>query len=168
VTAELKQLDRLERLVTRLLDASRLTTGAMALLPEPVDLRAVVWETVDRLRGLFEERGAALTLRGDDPVWGHWDPIVLDQIVTNLLSNALKYGRGQPVHVDVDSDGRVARVQVRDAGIGIASERLEIIFERFGRAVDPENYEGVGSGPLDHPPDRGAAGRDHPGVQSAG
>jgi signal transduction histidine kinase len=77
---------------------------------------------------------------------GRWDRLRLEQVVTNLLSNALKYGAGQPVCVRVEAEGRLARLTVKDCGIGISAADLPRIFERFERAVSDRHYGGLGLG----------------------
>jgi signal transduction histidine kinase len=70
----------------------------------------------------------------------------LEQVITNLLSNAIKYGRGKPITLRVDYDAKMARLVVRDQGIGIAAEHLDRIFVRFERAVSSRNFGGLGLG----------------------
>jgi signal transduction histidine kinase len=77
---------------------------------------------------------------------GRWDPVRVDQILTNLLTNALKYGRGKPVEVTLECDPHTAKLIVRDHGIGIAAPDLERIFEPFERAVPTRSYGGLGLG----------------------
>ena len=70
----------------------------------------------------------------------------LEQVVTNLVANAVKYGRGNPIHLTVEAEGPRARLRVSDAGIGIAPEYLGRVFNRFERAVSERNYGGFGLG----------------------
>src|SRR5262245_51817097 len=70
----------------------------------------------------------------------------MEQVVTNLLTSALKFGAGKPVEVTVESEAPLARVVVRDHGIGITSEDTERVFDRFERAVSPRKYGGLGLG----------------------
>ena len=70
----------------------------------------------------------------------------MDQAVAALISNALKFGPGRPVEVDVGREGSFARIQVRDRGIGVPADQVERIFERFGRAVSSHSYGGLGLG----------------------
>jgi signal transduction histidine kinase len=79
-------------------------------------------------------------------VVGAWDRLRLEQVVTNLLTNALKYGAGRPVHVRVWAEAGVARLAVRDEGIGIAPEHRARIFGKFERAVSERHYGGLGLG----------------------
>jgi signal transduction histidine kinase len=77
---------------------------------------------------------------------GEWDRVRLEQVVTNLLSNAAKYGSSRPVEVTVSGDGTTAVLSIRDHGIGIPPEHQSRIFERFERAVSDRHYGGLGLG----------------------
>jgi signal transduction histidine kinase len=87
-----------------------------------------------------------VTFEAEPGVRGHWDAGRLDQVMVNLLTNAAKYGAGQPVHVRVERAGNLARLTVRDEGIGIAPEALDRIFGRFERGVSDRQYGGLGLG----------------------
>jgi PAS domain S-box-containing protein len=141
-----KQVAHLERLVRDLLDVSRLSEDKLTLNIEPLDLTRLVSEAVERLKPEIQRAECQVSLRANGSVEGAWDPLRLDQVVTNLLSNALKYGRGKPVEVEVRSDGAVATILVRDHGIGISPEDQKRIFGRFERAVSDRNYGGFGLG----------------------
>src|SRR5262249_26651200 len=80
------------------------------------------------------------------PVVGHWDRMRLEQVLSNLLSNALKFGAGHPVEVHLSGVDSVARIEVRDHGIGIDDSGLERIFERFEQAAPMRHYGGFGLG----------------------
>jgi len=79
-------------------------------------------------------------------VVGHWDALRLDEVIVNLLTNAAKYGQGQPITVTVEGTPERARLIVRDEGIGISAEDLPRVFGRFERAVSVRNYGGLGLG----------------------
>ncbi|MFY0579824.1 ATP-binding protein [Cystobacter fuscus] len=83
---------------------------------------------------------APLIIEADSPVVGQWDRSRLEQVVTHLLDNALKYGAGAPVVIRVTVDNGFARLSVRDKGIGIAPRESRRIFERYARAVSERNY----------------------------
>jgi signal transduction histidine kinase len=80
------------------------------------------------------------------PLVGQWDRSRLEQVVTHLLANALKYGAGKPVHVRTARDGDQAVLTVRDEGIGIEPHALPRIFDRFERAVSEQHFGGLGLG----------------------
>jgi signal transduction histidine kinase len=146
VALSLRQIDRLGLLIGELLDVAHLTCGGLPVKLERINLVAVVQEVAERLCDVFPQRSSTLTLKPAEPVWGCWDRIRIDQVVTNLISNALKYGRGRPVVVSVEGDEQRAWVEVEDSGIGIAPEQQELIFQRFGRGVSAQQYEGLGLG----------------------
>ncbi|HLL55566.1 MAG TPA: ATP-binding protein [Myxococcaceae bacterium] len=137
-------VERLAGLIDNLLDVSRLTSGQLELRLEQVDLAALTRDMAERF--LEQLNGSSLTVRADHPVVGRWDPFRLEQVLTNLLGNAIKYGRGRPVEVEVSGSGGQARLRVTDQGIGISPESQGRIFERFERAVSTQQYGGFGLG----------------------
>jgi signal transduction histidine kinase/CheY-like chemotaxis protein len=141
-----RQVRRLGTLVEMLLDVSRLSTGELPLSLEGMDLGELVAEVLERFEAESQAMGCALRLEVARGVVGQWDRMRVEQVVSGLLSNALKFGARQPVEVRVVGEGAVARVVVEDRGIGIAEEQLERIFERFGRAVSSRSYGGLGLG----------------------
>jgi signal transduction histidine kinase len=143
-----KQSRRLERLISQLLDLSRITAGRLRMDLEPVDLGAVVREAQQRLEetGELTRSGCTLTTNLADGVVGAWDRLRLEQVVENLLLNALKYGAGAPVAVSVACAGDSGVLVVQDQGIGISSADRERIFGRFERAVSSSHYGGLGVG----------------------
>jgi signal transduction histidine kinase len=141
-----RQVRRLGTLVEGLLDVSRLASGQMLLRPERVDLAELVAEVVDRHSAEAQGARCQVRLEANAGLLGQWDRLRVDQAVSSLLSNALKFGSGQPVEVAVTGAAGMARVEVRDRGIGIPPEQLERIFERFERAVSSRSYGGLGLG----------------------
>jgi signal transduction histidine kinase len=137
-----KQLSRLTQLVDTLLDVSRIASGRLPLVLEDVDLAEIVSDAFERLDP-GEQAQITLTLT---PIVGRWDRLRLDQVVTNLVSNAIKYGEGHPIDIVVSADGGRARFEVTDHGIGIAPHHQERVFERFERAVTDRRYAGFGLG----------------------
>ncbi|NOK35501.1 GAF domain-containing sensor histidine kinase [Corallococcus exercitus] len=141
-----RQVRRLSGLVDNLLDVSRITAGRLRLELEELDLASVAAEILYRFSPAAAQAGTELGLEAPVPVVGRWDRLRLEQVVTNLVSNALKYGAGQPVIVGVEAQGSLARLTVKDHGIGIAPDDLARIFERFERAVSDRHYGGLGLG----------------------
>jgi signal transduction histidine kinase len=80
------------------------------------------------------------------PVTGRWDPLRINQVITNLLSNAMKYGSAHPIEIEVSAEDGRARVVVRDHGVGIAPEDQDRIFERFERLLPIHHFGGFGLG----------------------
>ncbi|MDI1447945.1 ATP-binding protein [Polyangium sp. 6x1] len=141
-----RQVGRLAALIDRLLDVSRITAGKLDLCLDEVDLCALVHDVVTRFSREAEEAGCQLSFHHDKPILGKWDRLRLEQVVTNLLGNAIKYGRGKPIEIELDADEGTARLMVRDHGVGIAPEDQGKIFERFERAVSNQSFGGLGLG----------------------
>jgi signal transduction histidine kinase len=129
-----RQSLRLARLVDDLLDVSRINSGQLQLELGEHDLVAVVQDAVARFSTDTSNPKVLLDVRARPPLLGHWDRVRVEQVVTNLLSNAAKYGRGKPIDVVVEATPTLATVCVRDQGIGISQEDVSRIFERFERA----------------------------------
>lgn len=140
------QVQRLVQLVERLLDVSRVATGRLGLLLEELDLSRLAAEVTDRFREEAEAAGCPLEVHTPGPVKGVWDQLRLEQVLSSLLSNAIKYGAGHPIDVAVEGHGELVRLSVQDRGIGLAREDTGRIFERFERAVSPRHYGGMGLG----------------------
>lgn len=141
-----RQVKRLSALVNELLDVSRITSGRLRLAPEPVDLTALVRDVAARFEPEAGRAGSRLELAVADDVAGEWDRLRLEQIVSNLLSNACKYGEGRPIRIELRADGQGVALVVRDHGIGIDPVALERIFQRFERAVSERHFGGLGLG----------------------
>jgi signal transduction histidine kinase len=77
---------------------------------------------------------------------GHWDRLRLEQVITNLLTNAIKYGRGRPLETTCEGTSTHGVVRIRDHGIGIDPDQISRIFGRFERAVSARSYGGLGLG----------------------
>ncbi|QDE72137.1 GAF domain-containing protein [Myxococcus xanthus] len=137
---------RLGLLIDDLLDVSRLSSGRLGLKREEVDLAALTRELVGRMSEELALAGNEVRLLLDRPVSGQWDRLRLEQVLVNLLSNAAKYGAGRPVTVEVDAVGPVARLSVRDEGIGVSPEEQERIFEQFERSASVQHFKGLGLG----------------------
>ncbi len=141
-----RQVRKLTDLVDNLLDVSRISAGRLRLELEELDLAALAAELLSRFAPSAAQLGCTLELHAPEPVTGRWDRLRVEQVVTNLLTNALKYGAGRPVVVRVEGDGERARLTVQDQGIGISEVDLGRIFERFERAVSDRHYGGLGLG----------------------
>ncbi len=146
VASIVRQGARLNDLIERLLDVSRLATGRLLIKPEPMDLVAVVNEIVATYRPDAERVRTEIRVSAPAHLRGVWDPLRIGQIVTNLLTNALKYGCGRPIDVIVDTKGDRARVAVCDQGIGIPRDQWETIFDRFNRGAVSRDTAGLGLG----------------------
>lgn len=141
-----RQVRRFNSLVHGLLDVSQLSGQSLKLEIERVDLSELISEVTARFRAEAEQQQTPLEVQVPSSLIGEWDRFRLDQILTNLVGNALKFGQGKPVTVSATSGGTSARLQVRDLGIGIAPEDQERIFQRFERAVPTRHFGGFGLG----------------------
>jgi signal transduction histidine kinase len=141
-----RQVERLSRLVSNLLDVSRITSEQIQLRIADVDLAVITREVLDQFAAEMARAGCTTEIEASRPVMGRWDPLRIEQVIANLLSNACKYGAGKPIRVEVGLDGKLARLSVRDHGIGIAPADRERIFERFERAASARHYGGLGLG----------------------
>ncbi len=142
LSAVARQAKRLSDLVDGLLDVSRMRMGRLKLERQRFDLAALVRDVASRLEADAARAGCSLLVAAAAPVLGSWDPLRIEQIVTNLLSNAVKYAGSAPIEVAVESDARMARLVVRDRGVGIAPEDQRRIFERFERGASPRGARG--------------------------
>jgi signal transduction histidine kinase len=106
----------------------------------------VASDAAARLGDDFARGGTPLTVEANEPVVGRWDRLRIDLVITNLLTNALRYGEKKPVRLRVDAIGDRARVTVEDRGIGVRPQDHERIFERFVRAVPSRQFGGLGIG----------------------
>jgi PAS domain S-box-containing protein len=137
----------LGRLVDDLLDVRQLRDAVLHLKVEDVDLTELARQVVERLREAVEETGASVALVTSEPVRGRWDPVRLDQVITNLLVNAAKFGNRKPITVTVEATADRARIVVADEGIGIDPADHERIFDRYVQAGSPLDTKlGIGLG----------------------
>lgn len=140
------QVRRLQALIDDLLDVSRIEAGKLQFSFEGCDLAQIVADIVDRHRDGLLSTVSEVKLIAKGPVNVQCDLFRLEQAILNLLSNAAKYGSRKPIFVTVESEGGLARISVRDHGIGIPKEKMETIFERFERVSSSENIAGLGLG----------------------
>lgn len=141
--AAFHETNRLVSLIDALLDAQQ-AKGQLALSVCDVDLGQLVREVTDRLRTRAEQVGSEMVVEVP-PIHGRWDRLRIDQVVTNLLLNALKFGRGRPIRIAADDEGTEVRLEVSDQGIGVSTEDVQRIWGKFERAV-PAHYGGIGLG----------------------
>lgn len=141
-----RQTKRISILVNELLDVSRMRLGRLELRYELLDLVDLVRETVNHLRADLERSGSTLEIDLRGPATGRYDRLRMEQVLTNLLVNAAKFGQGRPISVRVEADPVQARLSVADRGIGIDPEAQERVFDRFERAVASEHFGGLGLG----------------------
>ncbi|MFL5356441.1 ATP-binding protein [Archangium sp.] len=142
----LRQVKKLAELMNGLLDVARLSEGRLRIEREELDLVGLVRELAARLHSQAAQAGSPLVLEADAPVVGQWDRLRLEQVVSHLITNAIKYGAGHPVSIHVRSTGERALLVVRDQGIGIEPQVLARLFRKFERGVSERHYGGLGLG----------------------
>ncbi|MCE9668681.1 sensor histidine kinase [Myxococcus stipitatus] len=144
-----RQTERLTRLVDDLLDTARIQGGRFELERHRVDLVPVLGEVMERFE-VRAEGGITFELEvPTHPVEGDWDAPRLDQVLTNLVSNAVRYSpQGGAVRMTLEESATEVHVHVRDQGIGIPPESLSSLFRPFARASNAtaRHYGGLGLG----------------------
>ena len=139
-----RQIDRMTKLVEELLDISRLQAGRLSLELERFDLSGLVRETCERMSVLAQAH--PLRVEVPEKLEGLWDRGRLDQVLTNLVSNAIRYSPdGGEIQVRLVEEDAGVHLIVQDKGVGIPPEKQSVIFERFGRAHGAK-YGGLGLG----------------------
>jgi signal transduction histidine kinase len=141
-----RQSDTLAQLVSRLLDVSRLDAGKLALERRPTDLALLTEQAVSGAQSRTDRH--TITLTAPDSLEAWVDPLRLEQVLTNLLDNAIKYSPGVGT-IDVvltQPEPGVVELSVRDHGLGIPPERRRQIFERYAQAHNASHRSGLGLG----------------------
>lgn len=140
-----RQIDRLTRLVDDMLDITRLNVGKLSLRKEACNLTELTKDVIDRFMPQFEASKTEVSFEAEE-VTGFWDPYRMDQVVTNLVTNALKYGPGKPVVIRIKKTSGKAHLEVQDRGQGIDPKDHERIFQQFERAINANEVSGLGLG----------------------
>jgi signal transduction histidine kinase len=151
VVSALRRLEkgfrRFVDVVQTLIDASQLRDERVEFRVEPVDLTDVTRSAIERCKGILGRAHCEVNLLApDEAIVGQWDRMRVEQVVANLVENAAKFGESKPIDVTVSQSARAARLVVRDHGIGIRSEDIPRIFERFERGVPVSHFGGFGLG----------------------
>ena len=141
-----RQVERMTRLVLNLLDVSRLRAGRLELQLDDLDLRELASDITARFQDDLSRSGRRIELAVDGPVIGRWDRSRLDQVLTNLVSNAVRYGGKKPIAVALSRKVKQATITVSDQGAGIEEKDLGRIFERFERGESSRSHGGLGLG----------------------
>ena len=141
-----RNAERMGKLIDELLDVSRISDGRLRLFLQECDLRDVVEDVIGRTADEAARADTEIRLELGDPAPGMWDRTRIEQVTSNLIGNALKYGNGQLVDVFAGARSGRALLVVRDRGIGISPEDQQRIFQRFERAVSSRHFGGLGLG----------------------
>ncbi|AUX47956.1 uncharacterized protein SOCE26_094820 [Sorangium cellulosum] len=141
-----RQIERLTSLVQNLLDVTRIRAGQLDLELEPQDLCQIVRDAAEALADQARAAGTQVTVVAREPLQGLWDGARIEQVVHNLLTNALKYGGGGRIEISLAREGAAARLAVRDHGPGVAEDDRERIFEPFKRLASTYKSQSLGLG----------------------
>ena len=141
-----QQIRNIVRLIDDMLDVSRIQRGMLAIAPEPADLAQLVRRVVEGFADQASVVGCTLELTAPPSLPGVWDEFRIEQVVANLLTNAMRYGNCKPVQVRVEALSGEASVTVRDSGVGIDPQDHARVFGQFERAGDKKVAPGPGLG----------------------
>ncbi|WP_085639735.1 MULTISPECIES: hybrid sensor histidine kinase/response regulator [unclassified Pseudomonas] len=141
-----RQIQSLIRLIEDMLDVSRIRTGKLSIRPSRFDLAQLVGNLLQNFAQQIEAAETEVSFSAPEPVEGYWDEFRIEQVVSNLLTNALRYGGKSPIQVRVYREGDEARVEVADHGIGISEENQKRIFQQFERVSAKTVVAGLGLG----------------------
>ncbi|WPN27425.1 hybrid sensor histidine kinase/response regulator [Pseudomonas sp. P5_109] len=141
-----RQIKSLIRLIEDMLDVSRIRIGKLSIRPTRFDLSTLVRDVLHNFSQQIDAAETSVTLDAEQPVIGNWDEFRIEQVISNLLTNALRYGAKSPITVKVYSEGGQALVDVQDQGIGISEENQKRIFQQFERVSAKHAVAGLGLG----------------------
>lgn len=139
------QVNRLNRLVDDMLDASRMNAGNIDLHVETFDIQQVVHDVLSRLSLHLQNNHVEVNLNMQ-PVVGGWDRYRLEQVFTNLLTNAIKYGEQKTITIETKLVNKNLELSIIDQGMGIKKSDQKRIFQQFERAINSSSVSGLGLG----------------------
>ncbi|NWA02185.1 hybrid sensor histidine kinase/response regulator [Pseudomonas gingeri] len=141
-----RQIKSLIRLIEDMLDVSRIRTGKLSIRPSRFDLSQRVAKLLEGFVPQVEAAESTLNFQATGPIVGYWDEFRIEQVISNLLTNAVRYGAKSPIDVRVYTQDGEARVEVRDHGIGISEDNQKRIFQQFERVSASHVAAGLGLG----------------------
>jgi signal transduction histidine kinase len=141
-----RQMGKLTRLVEDMLDIARIRSGKLTVTREKTSLSALVREVADRFEPILRQNGTPLELDVREELTGMFDAFRIEQMITNLLTNAMRYGEKRPVRMTLERRGQRALLSVADHGRGIEKSAHDRIFDRFERSISPSEVSGLGLG----------------------
>jgi len=141
-----RQIQSMIRLINDMVDVSRVNTGNLSIRTERVNLSQLVMRIVDDFSGQAQAAGSSLILEPGGDVFSSCDDLRIEQIIANLITNALRYGGAKPVIISISTAGDKVEIHVQDQGRGIPASEHQRIFEKFERLGNNEVREGLGMG----------------------
>ncbi|MFL5785199.1 MAG: ATP-binding protein [Bacteriovoracaceae bacterium] len=145
VDASCKQVDRLINLVQVLLDVSRIQSGKLTFRFQKVSLKEMINEVLERFKEIIDSSNCSVKVKGLEDMIVVWDKTRIEQVIINLLTNAIKYAPGD-IEIGFDLSGDNVQFSIRDHGEGIPEEKLKTIFDRFERLGNNDSVSGLGLG----------------------
>lgn len=145
VEASVKQVDRLINLIQILLDVSRIQSGKFNFSFEKFEIHELVTEVMERHKEILINSNCTLEFQNGSHIDVVWDKVRIEQVLTNLITNAIKYAPGKIEFIITEEDNQVM-MQIIDHGKGIPQSKLKTIFDRFERASSNESIGGLGLG----------------------
>lgn len=146
VERDRRQIESMVRLIDDMLDVSRIRSGQLSIRRQPTELSSLLQRVVNDLSAQAVSSGSTIELETIEPVTGMWDQFRIEQMLINLLTNALRYGAQKPVTVSGVVQADSVHIRVQDRGIGISDENLQRIFAPFERALNSDSSGGLGLG----------------------
>ncbi len=141
-----RQIQSMIRLINDMVDVTRIRSGKLSIRPAQTELSDLLNRIVGDLAQRTEAAGGTVELHAPEQVHGIWDEFRVEQVIINLLTNALRYGGSKPVRITLERDEHHAAIEVRDQGVGISPEDQVRIFNPFERAGTKDVREGLGLG----------------------
>ena len=141
-----KQIERLTKLIDDMLDISRIESGKFAIVKQDMDLTKTTQDVLERFADQFNSLGILVNFEAPGPVMMKGDAYRMDQVVTNFITNAIRYGNNKPIEVRVYSENNHVYLTVQDHGHGIPKNEQLRIFNRFERSEKSQHYPGLGLG----------------------
>ncbi len=139
-------INRLKRLVDDILDVSRITSGKLSMKMEYINIEKFLFEIVERMSQSFIQFNHLVDVKINAPIHMTWDSHRMEQVISNLISNAIRYGNGLPIKFYVFTHSKSLFISVSDKGPGISDENQKSLFERFKKKKEKIENEGLGLG----------------------
>ena len=141
-----QNLNRITRIVDNILDETTISQGKLQLRFEHSDLDLMIKNLINQIQLMADQSGIELHFRSKGSIFGLWDTFKIEQVLLNLMINAIRYGKKKPIYIEIDEDEDHALITVKDQGIGIKPEDCEKIFQRFERVSEDPTINGIGLG----------------------
>lgn len=139
-------IDRLKRLVDDILDISRISSGKLSMKYETINVDNFMTEVVERMALNFPKFNQLVSVHMHTPVLVHWDSLRIEQVITNLMSNAFRYGNNSNIELLTYIEAENIIISVRDHGTGMSAAEQSKLFEKFKFESGHKECSGLGLG----------------------